>query len=672
MEELSHTWQCVFDAQTASLRHLSAPVSFEIFTLYLTYTCDQRRLTDHLQFEAVREACDQQVSVFHAQHPGFTVEACCEHDDPLRIRLALTNTAALPIALDRLDLHIEHAKLGGHGQPLHFFKNGFQSWSETHSFRRDEREIRPIARFLEVSQTNLRNRASNQVGHFSSEMYTLITNPLHKQTILIGQAGNFDQFLNLRVNFEAGELLSSPPDLHLAWDFGGQQLAPRKKIELDEVRVYVGEDETELLSRYMSGIQPPIRERRPLPGGWCSWYYYFHKVTNADILENISEAARHQPEWDIFVLDDGYQAAVGDWLKLNRKFPMGLKLIAEAVHEIGLRPGIWTAPFIARPNAQIVRDHPDWFLRHPKRDKPLYAGWNPGWGGNYYALDVTHPGVQDYLRTVFQTFAHEFGFEFFKLDFTFAASLVGRAHDPELSAAQRLRLGYQLVRDAVGEDALILGCGSPLSPAIGVLDAMRIGPDVAPYWSDWFRSILTRDAHALSTRNAIRSILNRAPMHRKLWVNDPDCLMLRDKDTKLSHAERFSLINAAVITGGMSIFSDRLSRLSDRHWDDIHRIVELSRECDQGEAIVLDLMLREMPELVYNTRGYLAVFNFSDESVDKNIPYLRLERVLETGSELVDVWDGLSFRTSAQGLHLGLMPPHSSRLLKIIGAGQNK
>ena len=142
-----------------------------------------------------------------------------------------------------------------------------------------------------------------------------------------------------------------------------------------------------------------------------------------------------------------------------------------------------------------------------------------------------------------------------------------------------------------------------MSPVRGLVDAMRIGPDVAPYWS-------ARYPHALCIKSAIRNIFNRCQMHRQLWINDPDCLLLRDTDTRLTHNERMSLANAMIITRGMGIVPDRLAKLAPEAWEWLSEIEDLVRECDQGRPWPLDIMEREIPELVYNSKGYLAVFNF--------------------------------------------------------------
>ena len=48
------------------------------------------------------------------------------------------------------------------------------------------------------------------------------------------------------------------------------------------------------------------------------------------------------------------------------------------------------------------------------------------------------------------------------------------------SSAPAYRSGIELIREAIGEDAYLLGCGAPLLPSSGLFDAMRVSPDTAP------------------------------------------------------------------------------------------------------------------------------------------------------------------------------------------------
>lgn len=50
-----------------------------------------------------------------------------------------------------------------------------------------------------------------------------------------------------------------------------------------------------------------------VPTGWCSWYYYYSRVTENDVLENLEWLRRHRTELplDYFQIDDGLSARAG-------------------------------------------------------------------------------------------------------------------------------------------------------------------------------------------------------------------------------------------------------------------------------------------------------------------------------------------------------------------------
>jgi 2,3-diketo-5-methylthio-1-phosphopentane phosphatase len=73
-------------------------------------------------------------------------------------------------------------------------------------------------------------------------------------------------------------------------------------------------------------------------------------------------------------------------------------------------------------------------------------------------------------------------------------------------------------------------------------------------------------------------------MHRRLWLNDPDCLMLRRSDTQLSLAEACSLAGAIAASGGMVVFSDDVSRLGMEEKQLLRETLRLAREVDDGAA----------------------------------------------------------------------------------------
>ena len=135
-------------------------------------------------------------------------------------------------------------------------------------------------------------------------------------------------------------------------------------------------------------------------------------------------------------------------------------------------------------------------------------------------LDVTHPDAAEHLVGVFATL-RERGFRFHKIDFIYGGAMVGRRHE-DVTPIEAYRRGLELVRAGAGDDAVILGCGAPLLPSIGLVDAMRISPDVMPAWAPDLD-----DISQPGMRSALAAGRARAWMHGRLWVNDPDCVLVR-------------------------------------------------------------------------------------------------------------------------------------------------
>lgn len=109
---------------------------------------------------------------------------------------------------------------------------------------------------------------------------------------------------------------------------------PGEKIVTESLVIMDGNDTEELFGRYVErwAADSHARHRFGAPIGWCSWYYCFEKVTLQDVIENADWFKAHRTDGfervKVIQLDDGYQAALGDWLVPNDKFPGGLKRFA--------------------------------------------------------------------------------------------------------------------------------------------------------------------------------------------------------------------------------------------------------------------------------------------------------------------------------------------------------
>ncbi len=281
---------------------------------------------------------------------------------------------------------------------------------------------------------------------------------------------------------------------------------------------------------------------RRAPAVWCSWYHYFTEVTQADVLENLEALGTRRLPVEVIQIDDGWQAEVGDWRSLSGRFSSLADLVGR-IGDGGRRAGLWIAPFLVGARSELARDHPDW----------LVAGADAGrnWDQELFALDVTHPDAAAYLRRVFETL-RGWGFDYFKLDFIYAGALEGRRWR-DVDALAAYREGLALIREAVGPDAYLVGCGAPILPSVGLVDAMRVSADIAlgfePAGGDLSRP---------SQRAAALSVIGRAWQHGRLWVNDPDCLILRPavqrREQWARTVERY---------GGLRASSDRIADLDD-------------------------------------------------------------------------------------------------------------
>ena len=365
--------------------------------------------------------------------------------------------------------------------------------------------------------------------------------------------------------------------------FDGVPLEPGAERALDPIWLADG-DAGMRYSDFASlwGLTAGARMNARAPLGWCSWYQYFADVTPADVRANLEAIAGRG--FEVVQIDDGYQRAIGDWRSLADAWSEGLAPMVHEIRHAGLQAGIWTAPFLAAPDSELLTAHPDWTSIHEPTGYPSKAAYNPGnWGGWALALDTTRPEVLEHLRETFAALTAE-GFDYHKIDFCYAAALPASRYDATKTRAESLRLGLEAVREGIGDDAFLLGCGCPFGPAVGVVDAMRVSADVAPVWApDNHWPGLAEAAPAAV--NAIAASVLRAPMHRRLFINDPDCLLLRPTDTRLDAGQRSFLAAVITGTGAFTLVSDDMRRYSDAEWG----LLEALRSVHDDVDTLLDI-----------------------------------------------------------------------------------
>lgn len=282
--------------------------------------------------------------------------------------------------------------------------------------------------------------------------------------------------------------------------------------------------------------------------GWCSWYAYWGKVTERDVMTNVRAFEDHDLSVGLVLLDEGYQSEIGDWLTTRDDFGSTVRLAAD-IRSSGRRAGIWVAPFLVGARSELARRHPEWLVGASTGSGQAFVDAGHNWEQHQLILDVTHPGAARHVTDVFTELCRQ-GYDHFKLDFLYAGAIVGRRHAP-VDGIEAYRAGLSLIRNAVGANRILHGCGAPILPSVGLIDCMRVSPDTDPLVEPPSGDISQPGQHGARVTSQAREFL-----HGRFWANDPDCLIVRpDVQDRLAWADHIEA------SPGLRLASDPISAL---------------------------------------------------------------------------------------------------------------
>ena len=425
--------------------------------------------------------------------------------------------------------------------------NGYQSWTDSREFAVGENipGLRSVMKLIKMQRYGDINffPYTGRPGEFHSHTYSYVRRG--DQFTLAGSTGEHTGYTIFRFHTASG-------NIDILKECEG--LAVDRTLAAMEIFMTSG-GEKEVFERYF-GMMKLHRSSTPPATGWTSWYNYYTKITQDIILENAAHLAERKIPIDIFQIDDGFQTSVGDWLSIKPEFPGGMKHLADEIHRRGFRAGLWLAPFICEKKSELALKHKSWLVSDT-RGRPVVAGWNPGWSGDFYALDIYNRQARDYISGVFSTVLREWGYDMVKLDFLYAAAIIPRAGK---SRGAIMCDGMKFLRDCV-KSKKILGCGVPLGPSFGLVDYCRIGGDVALKWEDQLLKFM-RYRERVDTRHSLTSTMGRRHLNGPAFLNDPDVFILRDENNSLSPVEKSTLFILNNLFGGLVFTSDDISKYS--------------------------------------------------------------------------------------------------------------
>lgn len=395
-------------------------------------------------------------------------------------------------------------------------------------------------------------------------------------------------------------------------------LGPGKSISSGKLLLLAASDGHAGLEKYADLLgQSHDVHLNGIINGWCTWSVMYGQVSEAEVMRHAEFIARELKPYgmDWIQIDDGFQRGFADWEGQPEKFPNGMKGVGQRIRALGLKPGLWVAPFAISANSPVAREHPDWLVHRANGEIQQIAADHQGQA--QYILDVTQPGARQWLRDLFHTISEDWGYDFIKTDFSDWTLLAAeRFHNPAVSTSEAYRDGVAAMREGMGPQRHLLDCG-PAPTVTGLIDSMRIELDRPvpenPLW----------DQYAGFYNSTGPAVAKRYYYHGRTWINDADHIRLSGLTLEQGRA-------AATITalaGGTMISGDRVYALDAERLSILKRVMpaygKAARpmdlfETDSAELFVLPI---DMP---FGKWTVAACFNWGKQP---RVRHLKLDEL---------------------------------------------
>jgi len=190
--------------------------------------------------------------------------------------------------------------------------------------------------------------------------------------------------------------------------------------------------------------------RAELPAIYNTWLCRFDKLNYDFLLKQVVRAK--EIGFDYFVVDAGWFGPKASWTNVRGDWEeskdgwLGGRLgdVSKAVSDAGMKFGFWVEAECASPNAKVVKEHPDWFIKV----------------GNQYFLDFTKSVAFDGLLETVCALVKRYEASYLKFDFNQTANAKA---DPAGKAWGGYNAAYRRFVEAVrarNPGIYIEGCAS--------------------------------------------------------------------------------------------------------------------------------------------------------------------------------------------------------------------
>lgn len=414
------------------------------------------------------------------------------------------------------------------------------------------------------------------------------------------------------------------------------------------------------------------------PFGWCSWHYRFFDINEEVVLKNAEFAASRKDVFPVMrggfsyvQVDYGWQKYIGSNEVDTSRFPRGMKYVADRIHALGLKAGIWIAPFWIDEGCGLHKTNPDYLL-HDEDGNLIRIG--RGFKDMpYYRLDVSNPGAVEYVIGRIDQIINEWGYDMIKMDFLELATELPfpeekkiRFFDPSLPSLEHFRNACSAIQnyvESLNKDIFMSPCGSPAMFLTGIFRSNYVAEDAVVKLSpdSW-------DEHA-GVKAFVRSWATKYYLNNRVWTNNCESVIL---DERRPFNEALINATAAALTGGLYFTGDELPKLPGERLKIYSRILPLYKET----AVPVDIYEGINPvtwKLAIKTGweewAVIGLFNLEDFEVDINLEFKKLG--MESGKEYLafDFWNQRFIGVFKEYCMLRGIP---ARTVKLICLRENK
>lgn len=512
----------------------------------------------------------------------------------------------------KVKMELVHAEVSvdyKYGDDVRIFVNGYQSWTESREYLKTEKftgirslgKLKPFQKLTGISGDYDIKQYPKTEGIFHGYTYSYIRSG--NNVILLGSMSERNGYTVFNFDTKNNKII-------IEKDIEGKTI--EKSYNLYNVGVYAGSYD-EVHNSYFKDMKikkPKVKHMN----GYTSWYNYYNKITEKIIVRDLDGICKVKDQVDVFQIDDGYQTAVGDWLSVDSaKFPNGMKYIADKIHSKGFKAGIWMAPLNCQKSSKVAAEHPEWIIKDEK-GKPVLSC--VAWGGAY-TLDIYIPECRAYIKKFFNEVLNVWGYDMVKLDFLYSACKVVRNNK---TRGELMCDAVDFLRECVGNEKLILGCGVPLGPVFGIFDLCRIGSDAEICFKERFYTKITC-REIISTKTALKNTIFRRGLDGRAFVNDPDVFFLReykksldsgDKVKPLGYSWNEKLLLAEVNStfGNLLFVSDNVGEFCDIQLNELTRAYTPTKKIIES----VDYKGNDDVEIVYSENGSRFVWRINLET----------------------------------------------------------